>query len=527
MEEFARLFQSLDQSNKVSDKTEALVHFFLSAPDEDKIWGVALLSGRRPKRPIKTSLLRLWAGELSGIPDWLLDESYQRVGDLAETLALLLPPPVQPHSTPSLAQYMDQLRQLAQVPETTAREMILSAWLQMPANQRIVFNKLITGGFRVGVSQNLVVRALSKVSGLEISHVQAAITGNWSAYDTTFSELLHSTREKDASKPYPFCLAYPLEPSSEDITSFKDYMAERKWDGIRGQLVFRNGRVFIWTRGEELVTDRFPEFQLLRDMIPEGTVLDGEILPRKDGLLLSFQHLQKRLGRKTVSAKLLKEIPLHFMAYDLLEQEGKDIRTEPFEVRRKKLENLLPDHALISCSPLLYFDSLEDLYQLRRQSREMQSEGLMLKHRLSEYVSGRKRGIWWKWKCDPFQIDAVLIYAQRGHGRRANLYTDYTFAVWSENGLVAFTKAYSGLTDQELKEVDAWIRKNTLEKFGPVRSVTPQLVFEIGFEGIQASPRHKSGIALRFPRILRWRRDKKLEEADHLDTLKALLAQHG
>ncbi len=277
------------------------------------------------------------------------------------------------------------------------------------------------------------------------------------------------------------------------------------------------------------MTEKFPEYHLLKDLLPEGIVLDGEIIPSVDKKPLPFALLQTRIGRKNITKKHLQDAPIAFFAYDILEYEGQDIREWPLEKRRSLLENIVTklDHPVLLLSPVINFSSWEQLATIRESSRDMGSEGIMLKRRSSAYQVGRKVGDWWKWKIDPLVIDAVMIYAQKGHGRRSNLYTDYTFAVKDGDKLVSFAKAYSGLTDKEFAEVDSFVKRNSLEKFGPVRTVKPELIFEIAFEGIAASNRHKSGVALRFPRINRWRKDKKPDEINTLDDLKKMLEVYG
>jgi DNA ligase-1 len=320
-------------------------------------------------------------------------------------------------------------------------------------------------------------------------------------------------------------LAYALEQAPEELGNENDWLAEYKWDGIRGQIIVRNNEIFIWTRGEELVTEKYPELYALKNILPNGTVLDGELMAYKNNTILSFQHLQKRIGRKTVSKKLLAEIPVAFFAYDILEHNGQDIRELPLMHRRELLEKLLANinHAgVVLLSEKVTFSSWSELINIQANARNINAEGLMLKNLNAPYEVGRKKGNWWKWKVSPYTIDAVMIYAMQGHGRRANLFTDYTFAVWDNGALVPFAKAYSGLTDKEILAVDKFVKLNTIEKFGPVRSVKAELVFEIAFEGIALSTRHKSGIALRFPRIARWRKDKPAAEANTLDDLKSL-----
>lgn len=530
MQQFVQLFTELDQTTKVNEKVDALVRYFQAAPDQDKLWTIALLSHRRPKRPISSTMLREWAAEASGVPLWLFEESYHIVGDLAETIALMLPPASSSNHYP-LTYWIQYMRQLGEMEETRRKEGVWQAWDQMETAERFLFNKFITGGFRIGISQQLLIKALAKYTGIEDNVLAHRLMGHWSPDDSDFQNLLLEARpQDDLSKPYPFHLAYPLEEEPEQLGNPDEWLAERKWDGIRGQVIVRNGEVFVWSRGEELVTAKFPEFHLLAQSLPDGTVLDGEILPFKEDKILSFQLLQTRIGRKNLTKSILQSAPVVLRAYDVLEFQGKDVRQQPFYQRRAILEQLLDTHkgnGVLQLSELVPFQTWEALRQARLKSREQTSEGIMLKRKDSEYRVGRRRGDWWKWKIEALTIDAVMIYAQQGHGRRANLYTDFTFAVWNGTHLTPFTKAYSGLTDAEFQEVNVWIKKNTLERFGPVRSVKPELVFEIAFEGIQASSRHKSGVALRFPRIHRWRKDKPVREANTLEELLQLLQQYG
>jgi DNA ligase 1 len=531
MKHFADLATKLGTSTKTNDKLDALVEYFSTANDKDKVWVIALFSGRRPKRAVNTTQLATWCVEQIGLPFWLFEESYHTVGDLAETIALLLPeraadaPPTGP-----LHYYIEALKRLEKESEEVRRDFILSSWLQMTGAERFVFNKLITGAFRIGVSQKLIVNALARSVSLEPSVIAHRVSGNWDPSTITFSELLseegHAT---DPSKPYPFYLAYALEEDPVVLGSPEDWQAEWKWDGIRGLIIKRGGELFVWSRGEELMTDKFPEYRSLQEVLPDGIAIDGEIIPSIDQKPLPFALLQTRIGRKNVTKKQLQEAPIAFFAYDLLEYQGEDWRTRPLEERRAKLEELIIQfaHPSLIISPVVAFGNWEELAALRQTSREMGAEGFMLKKKSSTYQVGRKRGDWWKWKVDPLTIDAVMVYAQKGAGRRSNLYTDYTFAVRDGSKLVTFTKAYSGLTDKEFAQVDAFVKRNSLEKFGPVRTVKPELVFEIAFEGIAASSRHKSGVALRFPRILRWRKDKKPDDINTLDDLKKMLEVYG
>lgn len=529
MKRFADLFLRLDQTTKTNAKVAALADYLRDAPDTDKLWTIAILSGRRPKRGVTTTLLREWAAEISDVPLWLFEECYPIVGDLSETIALVLPQPKR-SSDKSLTGWLEIVKTLGKLSPDEKRAEVVCAWDSLAPTERFLFNKLITGGLRIGVSQKLMTRALAQATGIEQATLAHRIMGDWTPETTSFAELiLTDDPSADASKPYPFYLAHALGDPAE-LGSPEEWRAEFKWDGIRGQLIIRQGQHYLWSRGEELVTDRFPEFAQLSDFIPDGTVIDGEILAWRDEHPLPFNALQKRIGRKTVPKKLLKDAPVILYAYDLLEQNGGDIRPLPFDTRRAALTaliNTLHKTAPIRLSKTLKFTSWQDLADLRATSRARAAEGLMLKRASSPYLAGRKRGDWWKWKIEPLTIDAVMIYAQAGSGRRAGLYTDFTFAVWDGPDLVPFAKAYSGLSDAEFRQITAWVKKNTLQRFGPVRQVTPQHVFELAFEGIQSSPRHKSGIALRFPRMLRWRHDKPTSEAGTLDELKKMLDTYG
>ncbi len=525
MKAFTQLYSELDQTTKTNEKVNAMVNYFNSTNSKDAIWAIALLTGRRPKRPIKTTDMKTWATELAGIPYWLFEESYDVVGDLAETISLLIPSN-ENNSDRSLSDLMDEIILIYSKTEEEKKEWLLSFWNNFSKDELFVFNKLITGSFRVGVSQQLIFKALAKTYSIDDKAIAHKLMGTWLPQTSDLKELLSDESSSfDDSKPYPFYLAYQLDVPFTDLGSINEWQIERKYDGIRGQIIVRNNSIHIWSRGEELMTDKFVEFTSLKDILPNGTVVDGEILPFKNGKIMSFNEMQKRIGRKNVSKKTLSEVPLCMMCYDLLEYNGEDVRQKPLRERRKLLEELITkvNNDLLKLSPLLQCNDWEKLNDLRNESKILGCEGLMLKHKDSIYETGRRRGKWWKWKVDPYTVDAVLIYAQSGHGRRANLYTDYTFAIWDNGELVPFTKAYSGLTDKELVEVDNWIKRNTIEKFGPVRSVKAELVFEIAFEGINASPRHKSGIALRFPRILRWRKDKKKEEINTKEDLLQLL----
>ena len=528
---FAALIDQLNSSTKTNDKLHALINYFSIASSEDKVWVIAIFSGRRPKRIVSSSLLLTWCCELRGLPEWLFAESYHSVGDLAETISLILPENESINSPNQLSWYLQQFILLEKQSEQIKKEFILSNWKAMKQTEMFVFNKLITGNFRIGVSQKMMVNALSKIVELSASVIAHRISGNWDPATAIFEELLSiEASTADISKPYPFYLAYAIEEGPEEqLGDPADWQAEWKWDGIRGQIIKRNNELFVWSRGEELMTDKFPEYTILKDILPDGIVLDGEIIPAKDGAPLPFAVLQTRIGRKNIARKQLQEAPIAFFVYDLLEYNYEDFRYKSLTERRIQLEKILSSikNPVIQISQIINFDTWKELEELRKKSRDMNSEGIMLKRKNSIYQVGRKRGDWWKWKIEPLTIDCVLVYAQKGSGRRSSLYTDYTFAIKDGDKLVTFTKAYSGLTDKEFAQVDNFVKRNSIEKFGPVRTVKPELVFEIAFEGIAASARHKSGVALRFPRMSRWRKDKKAEEINTLDDLKKLLDIYG
>lgn len=525
MKQFAQLITNLENTNKTNAKIDAMVSYLETAPEKDKLWFLALFTGKKPKRPINVNLLKIWALEITKLPEWLFLESYSSVGDLGETLSLLLPKP-QFEIEKSLSLWMNELIELREKTNEEKKNYVLESWKGLDFTERFIFNKLIGGSFRIGVSKKMLINALAKFSGQEPSQLMHSIMGKWTVENADFQDLIEGKNiNPDNSKPYPFCLAYPLEKEIQDLGERKNWQAEYKWDGIRGQLIKRNNEIFIWSRGEELVTSQFPEIMEMLQNFEGNFVLDGEILAVKNDEVLNFNELQKRLNRKNLPKKMLEEIPVQVFVYDLLEFENEDLREIPLQERRILLESLLQKNPneRINIPPIVETENWEDLIEIRKNSRENNSEGLMLKNKNSTYHSGRKKGDWWKWKVDPLTIDAVLIYAQKGSGRRSGYYTDYTFAVKDGEKLVTIAKAYSGLTDKEIMEVSRFVNKNALEKFGPVRTVKPELVFEIAFEGIGFSNRHKSGVALRFPRIVRWRKDKKVEEIDDLEEVKRLI----
>ena len=563
MKAFANLYAKLDVTTSSNAKLAALQDYFLAATPEDAAWAVYFLSGGKPRQLVPTKLLRELTLKATGLPEWLFVESYQAVGDLAETMTLLLPES-QHSNQESLANWLEnQLLPLRGLPPDALITQLFPILQQLDKPSKLVCIKLITGSFRVGVSRLLVTRALAAVSGIDAKRIAQRLVGytdlaarpSAAHYLKLIVPVNEGEDERLEGQPYPFFLAHPLQLATDQfeaqLGSPNNWLVEWKWDGIRAQMVKRDGQLWIWSRGEELVTERFPELNVLADFLPDGTVIDGELVVWKDNLnndiaqdieqennqgqVQPFALLQQRIGRKTLNAKILNNIPVVIVAYDLLEWQSQDWREKPQSVRREQLENIVRECAKpqLRISPLLTGESWQDLDRQREASRSLGVEGFMLKSKQAQYGVGRTKdvGVWWKWKIDPYTIDAVLIYAQTGHGRRASLYTDYTFAVWEhaenvlERKLVPFAKAYSGLTDAEMRQVDAIIRKTTVEKFGPVRSVTPSMVFELGFEGIALSSRHKSGIAVRFPRMLRWRKDKPVHEADTLETLRELLPQ--
>jgi DNA ligase-1 len=540
MKEFAALFAALDSTTSTRKKTDALLAYFRRAQPADAAWALYFLAGGKPRQTVPTGLLRSAAREAAGIPEWLFDESYDVVGDLAETIAHVLPPARETVDLPLHVWIEQRLLALrGQAPEAVSAA-LKGYWAELDTPGRFLLTKLIGGSFRVGVARNLVLRALSEASGVDAKVLAQRVMGYTDKQHTPDAAryaLLVDPQVGDvpaeSGQPYPFFLAHPLQSPAESLGERADWQVEWKWDGIRAQFIRRGARSWLWSRGEDLLNGRFPELDAMHARLPDTCVLDGEIVVWREGRVQPFAELQKRIGRKTVTRKILAEQPVAFLAYDLLEIEGVDIRAWPQRQRRERLERVVAGGGggPLQLSPLVDAPDWAALTALRGESRARGVEGFMLKQREGRYGSGRTKdvGTWWKWKIDPYSVDAVLVYAQGGHGRRANLYTDYTFAVWdgdaNERRLVPFAKAYSGLTDDEMRQVDQRIRQTTIEKFGPVRSVTPTLVVELGFEGIQASSRHKSGIAVRFPRMLRLRWDKPVEEADTLQLLRDFIAE--
>jgi len=519
--------------------------YFAAAPGADAAWAVFFLTGRRLKRLVPHASIGEWTLAATGLEEWMLGECYSVVGDGAETAALLLdavPAALKGCTTDAAAGFVvqpfragDSYLSLAGWVEdrilplrgldSAEQQRRVTGWLaELDRLERFILFKLLTGEFRVGVSQTLVVRALAQSASLEVPIVAARLMGEWTPSADWFTRVLSAEHtDDDRSRPYPFCLAAPLEGDVTALGDLRDWQVEWKWDGIRAQLIRRGDAVHLWSRGEELITHRFPEITAAATHLPDGTVLDGEVLAFREDRPLPFSHLQQRIGRQKQVAQMSRAVPVVFMSYDILEAQREDVRPRPLIERRALLEAVLANAGVLRVSPSIQADSWQQLADMRANSRALAVEGLMIKRRTSSYGVGRKRGDWWKWKIDPYSIDAVLIYAQPGSGKRASMLTDYTFGVWDGAELVPVAKAYSGLTNDEIAEADKWIRRHTRERFGPVRHVEPVQVFELGFEGIAESSRHRSGIAVRFPRMLRWRKDKKPEEADTLDTVRALL----
>ena len=541
MKDFSALVRKVDQTTKTSLRREALVQYFSACSDSDKVWCIALFTKNTRKRPMPSQRLREIASDIVNLPPWLIDESKSIVGDTAETLALLLPEPTE-RSYKTLSEWMVWLESLKALKEEPERQehAIKEAWKGLNSEERFVFNKLITGGFRLGIATRTVIKALARYQECEESQIALALSGHWDPMQLTFEELMARGQGSDLSIPYPFYLAYPLhtgpkandedqQKALKDLGAIADYQIEWKWDGIRGQLIHRKDKVFLWSRGSELISDSFPDLISAGESFNQDVVLDGEIVAYMD-TIEPFEQLQRRLGRKQPSKNMMNKVPVRFIAYDILEINGQDLRKKPLKARRNYLEQFINQHQLekVMISDKIKVNTWSHLVGLHKQSRQYKAEGFMIKSIESTYREGRKRGDWWKWKVNPMTVDAVLLYANRGSGRRANLYSDYTFAVWSSDDkktrtLLPFAKAYSGLTDKEITEVDKFVKKNTKERFGPVRSVIPQLVMEIGFEDIRKSTRHKSGFAVRFPRIMRWRKDKPLDEIDSMNRLQHLL----
>lgn len=525
MQLFAKMFERIDQTTGTNEKVAAMAEYFSTAELEDKIWASLLLRGRVHRTPLTSHRMRAAFARLSQAPKWLLEECFSHVGDTAETLALLMNSGVlKVDTTPqerSLHVWMtEELVGLRTLDDAELDQRLLALWRSTKPEEWFLMNKLLTGAFRIGVSERLVLKALAQATGESESVWHQWLLGK---SERDFEELKRVFRgeapKRETLQAVPFCLAAPLEVSFFETEQPQNYLAEWKWDGIRAQIIKKEDKVWIWSRGEDMITESFPEIKQMAASWPEDAILDGELLVWDKDKPADFHVLQQRLGRKRLTLDILQSAPVTFMAYDFLHLNGEDLTQLPLSARRTHLERFVTEHPRerLILSPPVRFETWDELRRIQQSAREQAAEGLMLKNLNSPYISGRKRGVWWKFKVEPYTLDAVLLYAQAGTGKRSNLFTDYTFALWREDQLVPFAKAYSGLDNKEIEELDRWIRRNTKEKFGPVRSLKIEHVFEIAFEGIAPSTRHKSGIAVRFPRILRWRKDKLPKDADRLD----------
>jgi DNA ligase-1 len=544
MRDLAKLFENLDRTTKTLKKVVALNNYFQNkkVSDHDKLWAAWFLSGERLPQPVNRTLLKEWSAELAAVPDWLFAESYNQIADLAETITLILPEPNKKYRNRRLGKWAVELIDLKNKSVVEKKAYVLKVWASLPRLERFVFNKLITGAFRVGASKKLVYRSIAQTYELPEDEVQFRLGGKWTPAEFESLEEILFSDQANTARPYPFALAYQLDRDFAELGHPDEWQAEWKWDGIRSQIIKRSGEVHIWSRGEDLITDQFPDLAEIATGLPDGTAIDGELIVIENGKIQPFNSLQNRLGRKNVSGAMMKKNPVGIIAYDIFEYDSNDVRNQSLTKRRKLLEEAVSivNHNNLILSQEISFNSWDQLSKIKDTARDMDAEGVMIKHRGSEYFVGRKKGKWWKWKVDPYTLDMVLMYAQRGSGRRATLYTDYTLGVWDTSTgpipdtidgfpqpgqaqLVPLAKAYSGLTDKEIAKVDNWIKKNTFERFGPVRTVKVGQVFEIAFEGIAPSARHKSGLAVRFPRILRWRQDKPVSEADTLEAANSLL----
>jgi DNA ligase-1 len=544
MRAFAKLISQIEQTNSTNEKVDLMAQFFKSRETTDPeaaAWALYFLSGQRPKKFIGSKTLRAWAEELAGIPAWLSEECYSAVGDTAEMIALVLAPcrkkNLEPLPELSLAAWMnDRLEPLKRADENVQKSTIQGWWTELSVRETYILNKLMTGALRIGVSETLVYRALSQAFEVPRTTIASRLLGKWFPSAELFRAVTRAPEQGENGQavdeaaqealPIPFCLAASLEGTVQDLGPPQDWQVEWKWDGIRAQVVKVGAQVEIWSRGEERITEAFPDLTGFFSTLSGNFTLDGEILAGKADLPTSFNDLQKRLNRKQPSASMLRENPVAFLAYDLLREGERNLTAEPLSERRSLLERWVEKRAgpMLGVSPVLPLAKWQDAAAAHAKAREHLAEGLMIKRKDAPYATGRKRGIWFKWKVQPLTLDAVLTAAQPGTGRRASLYTDYTFGIWKDEKLVPIAKAYSGLTDEEIRELDGWIRKHTVERHGPVRVLKPERVFEIGFEGIAESSRHKSGFAVRFPRILRERTDKPASEADRVESVQSLFS---
>ncbi len=517
---FAALLERLVFTPSRNAKIALLRRYFTSQPDPDRGIGLAAITGELSFTAAKSGLIRDLAA--SRTDPVLFDWSYDYVGDLAETVALIWPARGSAAEPPGLAEVVETLRTTPKA----ALPGLVAEWLDCAdASTRLALLKLITGSLRVGASGRLAKIALAEIGGVSADDVEEVWHGLAPPYDGLFAWLEGRGPKPDpADAPVfrPPMLAHPLEAPDIAALHPEDWRAEWKWDGIRVQLVGTTGGRRLYSRGADDISGAFPEIVAAMEF---HAVLDGELLVIRDGIVAPFADLQQRLNRKAVTARIMEQYPVAVRLYDLLFDGVEDLRGLPFDQRRERLEAWLAHvrPARMDLSPLIRFGSLPELMVLRDGARAASIEGLMLKRGDSPYLPGRVKGQWWKWKRDPLTVDVVLMYAQRGHGKRSSFYSDYTFGLWRGNELVPVGKAYFGFTDQELVFLDRWIRNNTTARFGPVREVEKTMVLEVAFDAVQLSNRHKSGIAMRFPRLARIRADKPAAEADQLETLMALV----
>jgi len=526
---FADLLERLVFTPSRNAKIALLRRYFTTQPDPDRGFALAAITGELAFATAKPGLIReLAAARTDPV---LFDWSYDYVGDLAETVALIWPARPPTAAPPRLTEVVETLRTAPK----SALPGVVAEWLDSAdASTRLALLKLITGGLRVGASARLAKIALAESAAPEAGPIAADdVEEVWHGLSPPYLSLFawlegHQQKPDPADQPVfrPPMLAHPLEAADLAALHPADWRAEWKWDGIRVQVVATAGGRRLFSRGAEDISAGFPE---ILEAMTFHAVLDGELLVLRDGpdgiTVAPFADLQQRLNRKTVTAAMMQRFPVGIRLYDLLFDGTEDIRPLPFDQRRTRLETWLAREKppRMDLSPAIRFSSLNELMVLRDGARAAAIEGLMLKRGDSPYLPGRVKGQWWKWKRDPLTVDAVLMYAQRGHGKRSSFYSDYTFGLWRDDELVPVGKAYFGFTDQELLFLDRWVRNHTTARFGPVREVEKQLVLEVAFDAVQLSNRHKSGVAMRFPRLARLRTDKPAAEADRLETLMALV----
>lgn len=523
MKFYAELYKALKRNNRESDILELLIDYFSKVCERDKIWTLYILSEGKVKKKFRSQLLKECACEYTGIPDWLFEESYRFTGDLIETLSLILPEK-ETDSHRTLSGWMDFVNTINLTDESEMKEKIIKAWKDLDHSEKYVFNKLITGSLRSGLKDKVLIKALSEFFNIEPNIIARRLKSEWHPDKISFKELFSGDDPNDViSKPYAFFTEEVMETESEELGLPGDWLAEWKFTGIRVQIIFRQGDIFIWTEDEDLITDKFPEFENLKNILPEGTVFEGVLLCYGNGKPLPLTYLKTRTGRKNINRKTMIEFPVVFIAYDILEYNGNDIRHKVLAERKEIISNIksqISNSELLKFSQEINFKDWEELRKMRAKSGDFKAKGILLKKKISVRLPECKDKFL-IWKPEPLSIDTVLIYAMKGE--RTDLFTEYTFGIWDEGKLVSIAKVNSGLTEVEIREVSEFVKNNTLEKFGPVRTVKPELVFEIAFESISESKRHKSGLVLHLPGITRWKKDKKIEEVFILENLKKLI----